>query len=231
MKFSIRNILLLVLMLATAGLAIALRPTQKVADQGPTVDLEQLIPLNFGEWHEEKQSSSLIVDPQQKEVIDRIYKQTLSRVYANSTGVRVMLSLAYGDDQRDSVQLHFPEVCYPAQGFQVLSTEKDVLDSGFGSIRIKNLMTSSGGRFEAVTYWMLVGERVVQGGVDTKLAQMAYGLKGQIPSGLLFRVSSLNSDPLAGYKHNKNFARELIAALTPDNRFKLIGAPRESIFK
>ena len=33
-------------------------------------------------------------------------------------GRQIMLSIAYGEDQRDGMKLHYPEVCYPAQGFQ-----------------------------------------------------------------------------------------------------------------
>ena len=231
MSSPLKSFLLLGLMLVTAILALVLSPAQRVADQSPSVDLRVIVPLQFGEWREVPESAAQVIDPQQKEVIDRIYKQTLSRVYVNGRGERVMLSLAYGEDQRDSVQLHFPEVCYPAQGFQVLSTEKGVLDTGFGSIRIKRLMTAAGDRFEPVTYWTLIGERVVQGGVDTKLAQMAYGLKGHIPSGLLFRVSSISSDPAIGYVRNEAFVRELIASLSPAGRLQLIGAPEERVIQ
>jgi hypothetical protein len=36
-------------MLAAAGLAIAITPTSKVADQGPKLNLETMIPKQFGE--------------------------------------------------------------------------------------------------------------------------------------------------------------------------------------
>jgi EpsI family protein len=37
--------------------------------------------------------------------------------YVNASGYRIMLSLAYGSDQRGALQAHKPEVRYPAQGF------------------------------------------------------------------------------------------------------------------
>ena len=119
----LRNIILMTLMLAASGLAMALRPTQKIADQGPKVDLEAMIPRVITDWHEEKQPSMQIVDPQQKELIDKIYNQTLSRTYVNDKGYRIMLSIAYGSDQSDTLQLHKPEVCYPAQGFALKSKQ------------------------------------------------------------------------------------------------------------
>jgi len=36
-------------MVAAAGLALAMTPTHKLADQGPKIDLETMIPKQFGE--------------------------------------------------------------------------------------------------------------------------------------------------------------------------------------
>ena len=41
MNLWLRNFVLLMLMLAASGLALALRPTQKIADQGPAIDLKR----------------------------------------------------------------------------------------------------------------------------------------------------------------------------------------------
>lgn len=85
-RSQLRHFLILCAMLLAAGAAILLKPTQRVADQGPKVDLETMIPRTFGDWREEKQTSAQIVDPQQKELIDKIYSQTLSRTYVNANG-------------------------------------------------------------------------------------------------------------------------------------------------
>lgn len=155
----LRNCLLLVLMLAASGLALALKPTQKIADKGPAVDLERIIPKEFGDWREERHNFVQMVDPQQKELIERIYTQTLSRTYANSNGYRIMLAIAYGDDQRDSMQTHYPEVCYPAQGFKLISREKGSITSSMGSIPVVQLVTSlEKQRIEPVTYWVMIGD-------------------------------------------------------------------------
>jgi EpsI family protein len=219
-----RNFILLALMLAASGSALFLRPTHKIAYQGPAVDLKAMIPHEFGEWREETQSSAQIVNPQQKEVIDRIYKQTLSRTYVNAAGYRVMLSIAYGEDQRDSVELHYPEVCYPAQGFQVVSNRKVDLQFQGGIIPVRRLETVMGEqRREPVTYWTMIGKQAVLGGIDKKLAEMHFGLKGQIPDGLLFRISS--NDPYAerAFALQKQFVENLIATVDPGVRQRISG--------
>ncbi len=129
-----------------------------------------------------------MVNPVQKETMARIYSQTLTRVYRNTAGESIMLSIAYGADQSDDKQMHYPEICYPAQGFQVLSRQNDVVKTDFGNIRVKRLLTS-GGRTEPLTYWSTVGNKVVNGSSgETKIEQLSYGFRGDIPDGLLFRV-------------------------------------------
>jgi len=221
-----RNVILAVLLLASSGLAMALRPTHRIADEGPAVNLEALIPKQFGDWQEEPQRSGQIINPQLKEKLDRIYTQTLSRTYINAKGERIMLSIAYGADQSDAKQLHYPEVCYPAQGFQVVSTQPGIIKTDFGAIRVKRILTVMGNRSEPLTYWTTVGNRVVMSGKETKLEQLRYGFRGQIPDGLLFRVSSITPDAEGGYTTQQIFVRELVSGLLESDRLRLAGLKR-----
>ena len=218
-----RNILLMVFMVVASVLAIVFHPTNRIADDGPPMNLETLIPKQFGDWHELVQQSAQIINPQTKEMIAKIYTQTLSRTYVNTKGEVIMLTIAYGSDQSDAKQLHYPEVCYPAQGFQVLSNQVGTLQTDFGSVRVRRLLTVLGNRSEPLTYWTTVGDRVVVGGKETKLAQLRYGFKGQIPDGLLFRVSSITWEAQSGYDSQQAFVSNLIIVLSRQDRLKLAG--------
>jgi EpsI family protein len=223
MRFSAKSIIMLTLMLIAASLAWALRPTVLIADLRPKVDLESLIPKQFGDWRELRQSNAQIINPQQAEMLTKLYSQTLSRTYVNSIGDTVMLSIAYGANQSDAVQLHYPEVCYPAQGFQVQTNIKGTLLTSEGPISVRRLTTTLGQRSEPVTYWTTIGDQVVTGGLGTKFAQMRYGFHGQIPDGLLFRVSSITRDAKAGHAIQQAFAAQLVSAVRPEDRIRLIG--------
>lgn len=225
MNILLRNIILLVLMLAASGLVLALRPTHKIAEQGPAIDLATMIPRTFGDWREEQNKSIQIVDPQQQEMIDKIYTQTLSRTYVNTNGYRIMLSMAYGDDQRDSMATHYPEVCYPAQGFLLKDKQTGMLTTASGPIPVTRILTSLGQRNEPVTYWTIVGDHVFQGGIQKKLAEMSYGLNGKIPDGMLIRLSSIDAETANAYEMQTQFANQMLAALTPEYRQKLSGNP------
>lgn len=224
MNLPIRNIVLLVLMLASAGLAVAMRPTQKIADHGPKVVLETMIPHAFGEWQEEKQSGTQIVDPQTKEMLDKLYSQTLSRTYVNGSGYRVMLSIAYGNDQSDSMQVHKPEICYPAQGFALQGKQSGTLVVKNGEIPVIRIITTLGQRNEPVTYWTTIGDKVVKpGGIHKKLAEMSYGLSGKIPDGMLIRVSSVDAQSDNAYQIQNRFSAQMLEALAPEHRQRLTG--------
>lgn len=218
-----RNILLMVFMIIASVLAIVFHPTHRIADDGPPVNLEIMIPKQFGEWQEQTQQTAQIINPQQKEMLAILYSQTISRTYVNSKGEGIMLTIAYGADQSDAKQLHYPEVCYPAQGFQVMSNQVGVLKTEFGSIKVRRLLTVLGSRIEPLTYWTTVGNQAVMGGKDTKLAQLRYGFKGQIPDGLLFRVSSITPDAQSGYNTQQEFVSSLVSALSKQDRLKLAG--------
>lgn len=221
----LKAFIMLLAMVLAAWAAVFLKPTQKIAEQQERIDLETMIPKQFGDWHEEAQLSDQIINPQLKEKLAKIYTQTLSRTYINDKGGRIMLSIAYGEDQRDSNGLHYPEVCYPAQGFQVISIQPGLLSTDFGDIRVKRLLTVMGNRSEPLTYWTTVGNQVVRGSKETKFEQLRYGLRGQIPDGLLFRVSSIQTDEVMAYAVQQKFINELLTVIDEHSRISLIGKP------
>ena len=55
-------------------------------------------------------------------------------------------------------------------------------------------------RSEPITYWITLDETATLPGISRKYEQIRYGLRGQIPDGLLFRVSSINNDEQASFK-------------------------------
>lgn len=213
-----------VLMASAAAVATAMTPTKRIVDVLPKLDLEASIPEQFGDWTLDTRAMGGVVNPQQTELLNQLYSQILTRTYYNSQGYRIMLSIAYGEDQRDGNQLHYPEVCYPAQGFQVTSNRKGTLDTGLGLIPVRRLETHlSQNRFEPITYWTTVGTQSLTGGVAKKLAEMRYGLRGEIPDGLLFRVSSIDKDPGSAFEVQAKFVREMVASLKDEERLRISG--------
>ena len=222
---SFRHLVIGLCMFAAAGMALALRPTHKIADAEPKIDLEVLIPKTFGDWKIDETITPLIANPVQQALINKIYNQTLTRTYVNSSGDQIMLSIAYGGDQTDDMAVHKPEVCYPAQGFQILKNATGSLSTGQGNIPVKRLVATQGQRIEPITYWRTVGDAVEVNSLKWKLQQLKYGLTGEIPDGLLFRISSIQADDARAYQLQDAFARDLLKAMSPSGRQRIIGNP------
>lgn len=223
MTLLIRNIILLVLMLATSALAVAMRPTQKISELGPKVELETLVPRSFSGWTEVETTTAQIVDPGAQEMLNMIYSQMVSRTYIDSDGYRIMLSLAYGGDQSRDMQVHRPEVCYAAQGFRVGDQTKTGLNVQSRSLPVMQLVATAGSRIEPITYWIRVGDKLARGNIELGLSRISYGMRGQIADGLLVRVSSIDRDLPHAYKQQERFINDLIGAIPEGERKALIG--------
>jgi len=215
--------ILAVSMCAVSVGGIAARPSTKASDKGNSISLETLVPKGFGEWTELPEQNAQVVNPQTKELLDKLYSQLLTRSYVNKQGYRIMLSMAYGDDQRGGLQAHRPEVCYPAQGFKLGKVEDSALATAFGNIEVRRLSTSLGARNEPVTYWLTVGDQVIKSKFDKRIAEIRLGLTGQIPDGLLFRVSSIDNDSTRAFTMQQKFVADMMASVPPTARKQLSG--------
>jgi EpsI family protein len=220
---SIKNLLIGLTLIAAAFGGFALKPTKHVADQGPKINLENMIPKQFADWKIDDTIIPLQPDPVTLAVLNKLYNQMLSRTYINHRGERVMLSIAYGGDQSDSMQVHKPEVCYTAQGFQLLELEIGTFDTGYGVIPVKRVLVKKGDRLEPIIYWITIGGKVAVNSLKWKLIQLKYGLTGKVPDGMLFRVSSLG-EKASAYPVEEDFIKALMKSTTPENRKHLIGS-------
>jgi EpsI family protein len=221
---SLKHLVIGLTMLAAAGLALALTPTKKLADVGPAIDLETLIPKQFADWRLDESIVPISVSPEVQAKLDKIYGQTLTRTYINGAGRRIMLSIAYGANQgSDDFQVHRPEYCYSAQGFQVKKGMEETLKYGAASLPIRRLEAIQGTRNEPITYWITIGDRATLPGLSRKLTQLSYGLTGKIPDGMLIRVSSISPDTDQQYKLQDQFVNEMLDAVEPSQRVRLTG--------
>lgn len=216
-----RALFILLAMLIAAGLAYAGKPRQKIADSGPRIVLETLVPRQFGAWQIDDRIAPVAPDPSAQALIEKIYSQTLARTYVDSQGRRIMLSIAYGGDQSDDMQVHKPEVCYAAQGFHILRESLGSLSTPFGVLPVKRLLARQGARNEPITYWVTVGGRATPTGLRQKLEQLSYGLTGKVPDGMLVRVSSIDRDEAAAYTAQADFVRDMLGAIRSEDRLRL----------
>ena len=202
----------LLMVLAFAG-ANAWRPTLHLADSRPKVELDTLFPKVIGDWVVDDRMPVQLVSPDTAALLNKLYNQTLSRTYISPKGERIMLSVAYGGDQSDGTRAHRPEVCYPAQGFQLLSSQSGHLSLPTFSMPVRRLVAKQGGRTEPITYWTVIGDKVTVTGTEAKLAQLSYGMRGVVPDGLLVRVSTIDTNTEAAFALQQQFVQQMVVAI------------------
>jgi EpsI family protein len=219
----VKALVLLMLMLAAFAGAAAWKPKLHMADTRENMELEKIFPRQFEDWVIDDRLPIQLVSPDTVAMLKKIYNQTLSRTYVNAAGDRVMLSVAYGGDQSDATRAHRPEVCYPAQGFQIISESKAMLPVLGRELPIRRLVARLGGRIEPISYWVMVGNRPVTSGTGQKFAQLEYSTRGVIPDGMLVRVSTIDARTERSFAVHAVFIDALAHALDAAVAPRVIG--------
>lgn len=195
-----------------------------VAQARAQTPLEQLFPERFGGWRLDPAASALVRPAFEQARQFQVYDQVLERTYMDEAGHRIMLSVAYGRQQSVGLQMHRPEVCYKAGGFQVEGVTPDELALTSGQrLPITRVFASMAGRPEPITYWRLLGDEVVGSESQFKLRQLSLGATGVIPDGMLVRVSSIDEDRPAAYALHDAFIREMATSMDAAQRSRVLG--------
>ena len=223
MRSALNFLLVGALLVSAAGAAEWMKPTVRAA-QGKSVQLERMIPTAIGNWRIDPSVVQVQASPDVQIAIERIYDQVLSRTYVNPKGERMMLSIAYGGSQSDDLKAHRQEVCYASQGFKITELLHDSVAFGDSTIPITRMVAVLGSRSEPVTYWFTIGDRVVLSRFERLIVQLKYGLSGEIPDGMLVRVSNISTDARGAYSAHVNFVHELIASMRKEDVPRLLGA-------
>ncbi len=225
------NILLAcVALLAATALAVVMTPRNLMARTHETFDVEKHLPTQFGDW---KPVEGLnVVAPAPPDALEReVYNQEASRGFVDPDGHVVMLMVAYGESQSDRLQLHHPEVCYTAQGFRVSPTSAARLaySPSAPSLRLTRLVATREERIEPISYWMRIGYDNSNSNWARQALKLGYGLRGWIPDGALFRVSTVGIPPEEGFKIQDKFIHDLLNSVDPQTRAFMVGDPEKAL--
>lgn len=215
--------------MAGAAIVAAAQPAPRHDPQRQPLHLDSDVPRSFGPWSEYGGIAPLALTPETASRLEKIYNQQLIRSYRNTDGRVVMLLIAYGEDQLElTTQVHMPDVCYPAQGFDIVQRKEDSLAFGRAAIPVVRLFARSPGRDEPITYWITMGDAVLQNEMQRRFARLRYALRGIIPDGMLVRVSSLDSNVERAWVLQDSFLVALFAELATSIRGRLFGAAAAS---
>ena len=188
-----RKVLIGLGLAACSGVALARQP----APTRPKIEtdvLETLIPARIGEFAFD--TTSGLVLPPPDALSDRLYDNLITRTYARPDGKIAMLLIAYNNRQDGVLQIHRPEICYPAGGYALTPTRpiETSLASG-SSLPTQTFVARSEMRTETVLYWTRVADVFPRRWIEQRLAVARENLAGVIPDGVLVRVSTLSGEP------------------------------------
>jgi EpsI family protein len=225
MMISRRNLLIGAGCLAAAGGAAALTPRRQMSLVNGA-KFEDAIPLEFAGWTK-RDTNALVVPESENSLSAQLYSEVLGRLYTRGEDDYVMMLIAYGDTQNDLLQLHRPEVCYPAFGFEVTQSNRTDIALGNGvSVPGRALSATSPGRTEHITYWTRIGEYLPADGNEQRMMKLQSEFAGIVPDGVLVRISSAVQEPADAFALNQAFAADLVAATKASMKPALIGTEK-----
>jgi len=217
-----RHMLMGAALTATAAMAFVREPRVAVTPLKAGA-LESLIPPQIGRWSFETKSG--LVLPPDDPLSKSLYTDILTRVYVAEGRPPVMLLIAYSNTQNGMLQVHRPEVCYPAGGYALTETQTKSLDVAHNiQIPARFFSAESASRTEQVLYWTRIGDESPTSWVDQRTAVVRANLKRVIPDGVLVRISAVHPDYASAEPILVEFVSAMVRQLSPTGRKLLIAA-------
>lgn len=195
--------------------------------------LADLIPRAFAGWRVGG-DGEVVVPRTDGSLQSRLYNDELARNYrsVNSppNSLPVMLLAAYGSNQSDALQLHRPEVCYPASGFEISTPRPIDLTVAGATIPAVALTATYGERIEDIVYWTRLGDALPRSEGEQRRARLAAAMRGIVGDGVLIRASIIRNDPVEPrFVELERFFPDLVSSLSPESRLVLLGNMSQNI--
>ncbi|MEO1730138.1 MAG: exosortase C-terminal domain/associated protein EpsI [Pseudomonadota bacterium] len=194
--------------LAALGIGYQMRTPTFAAEPIDDETFSDAIPDQIGGW-KSRESVDLVL-PAEDEAQDALYQNLETRIYEGAGLPAVMFLLGFSSIQQNNIQIHRPEVCYPANGFPILSAKSITIDHGQTRIGARELVAKRGELNERIIYWVRVGDDFPTGWLEQRLSMARSNLLGQIPDGLLLRVSMIEAPGLESSSVLRDFISTLL---------------------
>jgi EpsI family protein len=222
-----REVLIGAACVLSSGTAMALKPRQKISLLPDGTKLSDVLPRKFGRW-DSRDVSDLYAAETPDSLLARLYGQTVGRLYVDrQSGSEIMMLMAHGDSQSNELQLHRPEVCYPAFGFALTASSPLELKIGKGiTLPARRLLAQSSLQRQAVLYWTRMGEAFPVSVTEQRLTRLNAAMHRYIPDGLLARFSMVEEDAARAFATISAFIPALLAQVPNDRRSVFVGTIR-----
>lgn len=216
-----RELLVGSLFLTAAGVTAARMPDTPLNYLGNN-KLERIVPKEIGRW--KFVSASGLVVPTEDQFALTLYSQQLTRVYWDGANAPIMLLIAAGNNQTGFLQVHRPEVCYSAAGFELGEIQPQPIQIGGGRQIVANkLQATREGQSEWMLYWTRVGTKIPASWTKQRIAIAVDNLHQIIPDAMLIRASTIIPDGNEAERVLGEFIQALVASIAPPLRRAFVG--------
>jgi EpsI family protein len=214
-----RQVLTGLLMVSAAAVAAARKPNVRLDYLG-NHKLEDVVPKRIGRW--DFVSNSGLVIPPNDQLQLALYSQLLTRVYSDGRN-SIMLLIAYSANETGFLQVHRPEFCYTAAGYQLSDFARHKVPLGGSRAFTANSLTAMrDATTEKLLYWTRIGDHIPLSWAEQKLTFAEDNLKRQIPDAALVRVSTQNLDDAQALAVIDEFVAEMIGSVAAPLRRVLL---------
>jgi EpsI family protein len=225
-----REVLIGTACVLSSGVALALKPRRKISLLPAGAKLSDILPRQFGRW-DSRDVTDLYAPETPDSLQARLYGETVARLYTDRrSGTQILMLMAHGDSQSNELQLHRPEVCYPAFGFSLTSSAPLELKIGNGvTLPARRLLAQSSRETQAVLYWTRLGEYFPVSVTEQRLNRLTTAMHRYIPDGLLARFSMDETDSSRAFAAIAEFIPALLAQIANDRRGVFVGTARAQL--
>jgi len=211
----------------SSGAALALKPRRKISLLPAGTKLSDILPRKFGEW-DSRDVSDLYAPETPDSLVARLYGETVARLFTDrQSGATILMFMAHGDSQSNELQLHRPEVCFPAFGFSLTSSAPVELQIRKGvTLPARRLLAQSSVQRQAVLYWTRLGEYFPVSVTEQRLNRLTAAMHRYIPDGLLARFSMVEPDAGSAFAEISRFVPALLAEIPKARLGVFVGTAR-----
>lgn len=194
----------------------ALRVPRGSIDYLGKQSLEDIVPKRIGPWS--FVSSSGLVVPPEDQLARAIYSQLLTRVYTDHAHPPVMFLVAESGKETGVLQIHRPEICYMAGGYQLSPVRQVDVPVRGGMLHTVCLSATSDVQTEHLMYWTRIGDHMPRSWGQQRWDVALDNLKGVNPDAALVRASTINDDADAAFALLQRFVQTLLHQVGPNAR-------------
>jgi EpsI family protein len=204
---------------AAARAAVAIGPRRVAAARPP---LAGTLPHQIGDRSIALAEAPVL--PQRDATIDRIYDDFIVRSYRGPGLAPITMLIAYGSNQDGGLELHRPENCYPPYGYVLDGLQPVRLTLPSGHKIMATIATATrNGISDQLLFWTRIGPDFPTSRWETDMSIARAALRGEIPDGVLVRMSMRTTQPEQATLILAAFARDLVRSAPDVVRRMLVG--------